>query len=286
MIKFLLLILFSWPTLLIYNPIIKKTTKKWVDNESIPPRYSKETKKLLRKQKWAKFWAIFLGIIPFGPLSMIITWLSIRGKNGKGLTIKEGLAKQFDGVEDFKEEQRRRKKLFIKNMTSLVEMDKKIDWTALTLTLNLAEDKEFRDLVEYLSLSKKGRKKYWETKRKATELEEMNALSEQGDEIVGSDIEDSENSEEPEEFKLGESIPKLNRHKLTKEYGEDFVENLENSPGAPILDEDYPSWDNNIPNEEDTRNTEEGVIGDSINDLQNIQQDEVTKKEWFKKYSI
>lgn len=278
-IKFILLIVVAWPTIFIYEPGIKRTTKEWEDNESIPPRYSKRTKVLLRKQRWFKIISILLGIIPLGPISMLFTWLSIRGKHGKGLTIKEGLAKQYDRVEDFKEDRRRKKELFIKNMKSQIEMDNKIDWAALTLNLNLAEDKQFRDFLDYLAETNK-KKKWWQKNKK-------NKVDSQVSEEIGEIQEDTEDlSSIEEDIELGESIPKLSKQKIANQYGEDFVQELEESSSKlELVDDDYPDWGGKEESIDDSPETELdiNIIEESKEQTSEKDQDNEAK---FKKYSI
>ncbi len=278
-VKFILLIVVAWPTIFIYEPGIKRTTKEWEDNESIPPRYSKRTKVLLRKQRWFKIISILLGIIPLGPISMLFTWLSIRGKRGKGLTIKEGLAKQYDRVEDFKEDRRRKKELFIKNMKSQIEMDNKIDWAALTLNLNLAEDKQFRDFLDYLAETNK-KKKWWQRNKK-------NKVDSQVSEEIEEIQEDTEDlSSIEEDIELGESIPKLSKQKIANQYGEDFVQELEESSSKlELVDDDYPDWGGKEESIDDSPETELdiNIIEESKEQISEKDQDNEAK---FKKYSI
>lgn len=144
--KIFILIFLCWPKFIIYDPIIGKTTREWVSNDSIPPRFSKRTKQLIRKQWWVKFWTIILSIIPLGPISMITTMLLLRGQFSKGTLIKDELKKQSDRIETIKEELREGKRRFLSSLEKSVNKDKKFDWRQIILP-GSPEELKIRELM-------------------------------------------------------------------------------------------------------------------------------------------
>jgi len=144
--KIFILIFLCWSKLVIYNPIISKTTTEWKENDSIPPRFSERTKQLMKKQKWAKIWTIILSIIPLGPISMIATILLLHGPYSKGTLIKDELKKQSDNVENFKEELRKSKQRFLDIVEKGINKDRKFDWRQVVLP-GSPEDIKIRDLM-------------------------------------------------------------------------------------------------------------------------------------------
>ena len=144
--KIFILVFLCWSKFVIYNPIVAKTTAEWENSGSIPPRFSKRTKQLLKKQWWAKFWTILLSIIPLGPISMIATLLLLRGRYSRGILIKDELKKQIDHVENFKEELRESKRNFLKSITESINKDKRFDWRQVVFPGSI-EDLKLRELL-------------------------------------------------------------------------------------------------------------------------------------------
>lgn len=126
----ILILISGWTKLVLYDPAIAKITNKWKEDDSIPPRFSKETKKLIRKQDAWITLVLLLSLIPFGPVSFLITAILVGlDKN----TIRVHLKSQNDNIEDYKEELRQRKKNFLEEMSKKIKEDDKIDWTRIII---------------------------------------------------------------------------------------------------------------------------------------------------------
>lgn len=139
----IIVLISGWAKMILYDPAIATITNEWKEKESIPPRFSKETKKLIRKQNLWITAILLLSLIPFGPLSLLITSVLIYvDKN----TIREHLKLQDEVVENYKEELRQKKKNFLEELSKKVNADNDIDWTEMILP-GSEEDKLLQEFL-------------------------------------------------------------------------------------------------------------------------------------------
>lgn len=142
-IKIFFILLLIWPRIW-YTKVAGKAEEKWRKGGEIPPQYSKETKKLIKKQKRAKRWAMIMSIIPFGPISLFVTWLSFRHE--KERTIEFYVSQQIPEVEEFKENRRKRRETLIKYLEEKFKLESDINWENVMIP-NLKEEDKLKELL-------------------------------------------------------------------------------------------------------------------------------------------
>lgn len=124
-IKIFFILLLIWPKFW-YEKVARKAEEEWRKEGEIPPQYSKKTKKLIKKQKQAKKWAMILSLIPFGPISLFGTWLSFRPE--KERTIEYYVSQQVPEIEEIKETRRKRIETLIKYLEEKFKFENDIEW--------------------------------------------------------------------------------------------------------------------------------------------------------------
>lgn len=123
--KSLIVLLLMWPRLW-YARISWKLEDQWRRGGEIPPQYSDETKKLIKKQNRAWRWAMLFSILPFGPITMFVTWLAFRGEKNK--TIKYYVSQQVPEIEEMKELRRQRIKTLTEYINEKFNAENDINW--------------------------------------------------------------------------------------------------------------------------------------------------------------
>jgi hypothetical protein len=171
-LKAFFILILIWPKLW-YTRIAWKAEEEWRAGGEIPPQYSEETKKLIKKQKRAKTWALIMSLIPLGPISLFMTWLSFRFENTK--TIEYLVSQQNLEIEEIKELKRQRKETFIKYLEERLRLEEEgIDWE----NMNLPSSEQEQQLREFLfgknGVLTKGPEKDNVKTKKDEELEELN----------------------------------------------------------------------------------------------------------------
>ena len=129
-IKIILILLLVWPKFW-YDRVARNAEEEWKKEGERSPLYSDKTKKLIKKQKRAKGWALLMSIIPFGPISMFVTWLSFRSENER--TIEYQVSQQIPEIEKLKELGIKRRETFIKYLDEKFKADKDINWENILL---------------------------------------------------------------------------------------------------------------------------------------------------------
>ena len=128
-VKVFLLLLLMWPKFW-YGRRAWKVEKKWREKGEIPPQYSEETKKFIKKQKRDKRWALVLSIFPLGPISFFVTWLALRPEKKK--SIEYYVSQQIPELEELKEIRRRRQETLIKYLEEKFKLED-INWEDVML---------------------------------------------------------------------------------------------------------------------------------------------------------
>ena len=123
--KSLIILLLMWPRLW-YAKISWKLEEQWRKSGEIPPQYSDETKKLIKKQTRTWRWAMLFSIFPFGPISMFVTWLAFRTEKDK--TIKYYVSKQLPEIEEMKELRRQRVRTLTEYINEKFNAENDIKW--------------------------------------------------------------------------------------------------------------------------------------------------------------
>lgn len=129
-IKVILILLLVWPKFW-YERVARRAEEEWRNEGEIPPQYSEKTKKLIKKQKRAKLWTMIMSIIPFGPISFFVTWLSFRFEKEK--TIEYFVSQQIPEIEELKESRRKRINTVIKYLEERFKTEDNISWENVIL---------------------------------------------------------------------------------------------------------------------------------------------------------
>lgn len=129
-IKIILILLLVWPKFW-YDKVAGKAEEEWRKEGEIPPQYSENTKKFIKKQKRAKRLAIIMSLIPFGPLSLFGTWLSFRPE--KERTIEYYVSQQIPEIEELKETRRKRIETLVKYLEEKFKFENDIKWENVIL---------------------------------------------------------------------------------------------------------------------------------------------------------
>lgn len=128
-VKVFLLLLLMWPKFW-YGRRAWNVEKKWREKGEIPPQYSEETKKFIKKQKRDKRWALILSILPLGPISFLVTWLALRPEKKK--SIEYYVSQQIPELEELKEIRRKRQETLIKYLEEKFKLED-INWEDVML---------------------------------------------------------------------------------------------------------------------------------------------------------
>lgn len=142
-VKIFFLLLLIWPKFW-YTRKARKVEERWKLGGEIPPQYSNETKKLIIKQKRLKIWAIVMSLIPFGPISFFVTWLSFRPESKR--TIEYQVSQQIPEVEELKELRRQRQKTIIKYLEEKFKSENDINWEEVIVPDN-EEDTRLKEVL-------------------------------------------------------------------------------------------------------------------------------------------
>lgn len=211
-IKIILTLLLVWPKFLVYDPIRKGVYKKWEEGEKKPVKYWKKVRWFKFLESFGKFLAIILAIIPLGPISMIATWLLIRGGYEKTIAYEE--EHLSSEVEDFKEELRNRRKNIIDLVKESGEDENNINWSKVDLFSEEAIKLNFK-ISEILYKDK-------------TKIDAKKILKD----VYGIDLD--ENDSEDDEFKrFQENLPPLS----PEDEAEDQEPELDSYDGENELEE-------------------------------------------------
>lgn len=168
-IKIIFLLLLIWPKFW-YMKVANKTEEKWRKEGEIPPQYSDETKKLIKKQKRTKRWALILSIIPLGPLSLFVTWLAFYPE--KKRTIEYQVSQQIPEIEEIRELRRQRQRTLIKYLEEKFKLEDDINWenTVLPGSEEELKLKEFLFGEQGILTQKPEKDKYEKREEKTEEL--------------------------------------------------------------------------------------------------------------------
>jgi len=129
-IKIFLILLLVWPKFW-YDRVARKAEEEWRNDGEIPPQYSEKTKKLIKKQKRAKYWAMIMSLLPFGPFSLFTTWIAFRPEKEK--TIEYYVSQQFSEIEEFKELRRKRIETIVRYLEEKFKIEDDINWEEVVL---------------------------------------------------------------------------------------------------------------------------------------------------------
>ena len=129
-IKIFFILILVWPKFW-YIRKAEQAEKIWKEEGERSPLYCETTKKLIKKQKRAKRWALIMSLFPLGPVSLFVTWLSFRFEKNK--TIEYYVSQQIPEVEELRELRRKHRETLIKYLEEKFKVEDNINWENIIL---------------------------------------------------------------------------------------------------------------------------------------------------------